>query len=318
MQQGGNAYTNASTAMAGAGGALQNAQGYVNAANFSPNGGYTYNPTMIDPATGKASITSDPNAIRSGVNGYMNPYENDVIRRTANDVQNLTQQQLNDVGAKASGMGAFGGSRHGLVEATTMSEAQKNIGDISANMRNQGYNTALQYSAQDIANQQAAQQFNANQRQNMTLANMGAVNTARGANAGAHNAAGQYNAGARLAANQFDAQHGLNQAQILGQLAGQGQQLGQQYFDVGTAVNAIQGQQGQQQQNLIQQIMNNASGQFQGYVNQPTNILSMLSSIASGSPLNQATSTTSTTTPGFLDYLGLGAQTYGAAKGGAK
>ena len=104
---------------------------------------------------------NNPAAIKSGISAYMNPYTQDVIDRTSADIANQTAIQQSANSANAAMSGAFGGSRQGLVEATTNSEAQKNMGDISANLRNAGWTNAANMSAQDIQNQMRAKEASA-------------------------------------------------------------------------------------------------------------------------------------------------------------
>ena len=49
----------------------------------------------------------------------------------------------NTLGAQASAAGAFGGSRHGVAEGTMMGDYGRAFGDIAAQQRSQGFNTAL-------------------------------------------------------------------------------------------------------------------------------------------------------------------------------
>ena len=59
----------------------------------------------------------------------MNPYENQVVQQSLNDVRQ-------NVGAAALRGGAFGGSRHGVTEVDTM-------GDVAGRLRQSGFNTAV-------------------------------------------------------------------------------------------------------------------------------------------------------------------------------
>jgi hypothetical protein len=52
--------------------------------------------------------------------------------------------QQNTLGAQATAAGAFGGSRHGVAEGTMMGDYGRAFGDIAAQQRQQGFNTALQ------------------------------------------------------------------------------------------------------------------------------------------------------------------------------
>lgn len=125
-----------------AGGANTNA--YAGAANALTGAG--------NAATGAIDAYSNVPNISAGISGYMNPYTNEVIGNATNDVNRLTQMQQQQNAANAARSGAFGGSRHGLVEATTNSEAQRNIGNLSGDLRMQGFNTAANLSGQDIGN----------------------------------------------------------------------------------------------------------------------------------------------------------------------
>jgi hypothetical protein len=127
-----------------AAGALQGAGGLVN------NAANRY---------GNVRAPGDPRSVMSGLSEYMNPFTNKVINRSMTDFNRFTDQQDALTAANADAVGAFGGSRQGVVEALTRSEAQKNFGDLSAGLRMQGFDTATGLSQQDIANEQQAGQF---------------------------------------------------------------------------------------------------------------------------------------------------------------
>lgn len=124
------------------GGANTNA--YAGAANALTGAG--------NAATGAINAYSNVPTIASGISTYMNPYTNEVIDRSMSDMSRLTEQQQQQNAANAARAGAFGGSRHGLVEATTNAEAQRNMGDLAANLRMSGFNTASNLANQDIGN----------------------------------------------------------------------------------------------------------------------------------------------------------------------
>jgi len=95
-------------------------------------------------------------SIMDGMGQYANPYEDEVINRTQMDIarQNQIQQQGNRAAAASSG--AFGGSRHGVVEALTNEASQRTMADTSAGMRRQGFMDAAGLANQDIGNRFAA------------------------------------------------------------------------------------------------------------------------------------------------------------------
>ncbi len=74
---------------------------------------------------------------------FMNPYTSEVIDRTGADLMRQAQMQQNQLGAQATQAGAFGGSRQGVAEGTMLGDYGRAFGDVSAQQRQQGFNTAL-------------------------------------------------------------------------------------------------------------------------------------------------------------------------------
>lgn len=74
---------------------------------------------------------------------FMNPYTSEVIGRTGMDMQRQAMMQQNTLGAQASQAGAFGGSRHGVAEGTMLGDYGRAFGDMAAQQRQAGFNTAL-------------------------------------------------------------------------------------------------------------------------------------------------------------------------------
>lgn len=116
------------------------------------------------------------NAAAGGPNisQFMNPYTNDVVNQSMADLERQRLAQINATGAAASRAGAFGGSRHGVAEAQTNLGFGQQGAQMASNLRQQGFNTALQAGqnqqqmqsglaqqgfnfGQTIGNQQAAQ-----------------------------------------------------------------------------------------------------------------------------------------------------------------
>jgi hypothetical protein len=99
------------------------------------------------PVGGNVSQTSanlfNQAAAGPNINQFMNPYTSDVIGRTGMDMARQAQMQQNTLGAQATQAGAFGGSRHGVAEGTMMGDYGRAFGDIAAQQRQQGFNTAL-------------------------------------------------------------------------------------------------------------------------------------------------------------------------------
>jgi hypothetical protein len=190
----------------------------------------------------------------ASMNQYINPYQQQVLDRSISRQVTDRDIALNEVGANADAAGAFGGSRHGLVESQIYDRSNRNIGDLAAGMNREGF-----LDQANLANTQINQQQNA--------AN-GLLNT-----------------------------------------AGQG-------FGFGQAITGQQQQDGTQQQNLIQQILNGGNSQFDQYTNSPLNGLNTQLAALGGSPLNAETN--QSYKPGALDWLGLGAQSGGQYGQGSK
>jgi F0F1-type ATP synthase membrane subunit c/vacuolar-type H+-ATPase subunit K len=86
----------------------------------------------------------------------MDPFTEDVIRQTEQDILRQGAQQQNQARASAVGAGAFGGSRQAVMQG----EIGRNIGDqlarTTSQLRSQGFQQAQQ-AAQQAANQQLRQ-----------------------------------------------------------------------------------------------------------------------------------------------------------------
>ena len=271
--------------------------------------------------------------IAGGIDAYMNPYESQVINNFGNDLQRQTTLQQQQNATNAAAAGAFGGGRHGLVEAQTNEAAQRTFGDYAGQLRQQGFNTAAGLANQDIQNQMGAASglLGAGQLAG-GLSNQNIANQMNAA-AGIGNISAMQNANAQQnIANQMGAASGLgNMSAMLNQMqqqnianqmggasgllaaAGMGGQLGQQGFDMGQAIQQQQMAEGGLLQGLQQMLLDNARGMFQGYTNSPLDYLNARSAAISGSPLNNARTQTDQYNPGLFDYLSLGMQGFGTA-----
>jgi Chaperone of endosialidase len=209
--------------------AQQVAYGYqpqqVSAGQVEANG---YTPDQI---TAGSFLTGD-------INAYMNPYT-DLVEQRALDALNRSRlQSLNAVGDQSIGANAFGGSRQGIMEGVTNAESARAAGDLSAQLRAQGFDTASNLMQSDFNRSLQAQQANAANAQfgAQLAAQIGQSNYDRALQAAlANQQSGLQNA-------QFGANVGLQNAQLgmQGQLANQ--QTGLQNAQFG----ATFGQQGQQ------------------------------------------------------------------------
>lgn len=128
-----------------------------------------YSPMMVEGQGYQASQLAG-----TDLSPYFNPYESQVISNVTRDLGEAQQQQQNIAAAKASAAGAFGGSRQALMEAQTVADYARNVGDVSSRLRQQGFQTAQQAALQDIAAANQAAQFSAAQTQQANLANQAA------------------------------------------------------------------------------------------------------------------------------------------------
>lgn len=105
---------------------------------------------------------------------YQNPYQQQVVDTTLGDIERSRQMGINDVGAAATGAGAFGGSRHGIAEAETNRAAMDAVARASGQLRSQGFTQAQGAAQQDIQNSLAGQGLNLNAAGQLgNLANLG-------------------------------------------------------------------------------------------------------------------------------------------------
>jgi hypothetical protein len=102
-----------------------------------------YTPTMIRP---DQALTQQ----------YFNPFEQQVVDTSLADMEQARQRAVQQMGQQATAARAFGGSRHGVAEALTSGEYGRQAGSMVANLRNQGYQQALQLAQQQQMQNQAA------------------------------------------------------------------------------------------------------------------------------------------------------------------
>ena len=114
-------------------------------------------PTAASPAAGQPGQAGQPgsNVFQQAAGAYntalqgpnigqfMNPYTSQVINRTGMDMARQAQIAQNQLGAQATAARAFGGSRQGVAEGTMLGDYGRAFGDIAAQQRQQGFNTAL-------------------------------------------------------------------------------------------------------------------------------------------------------------------------------
>lgn len=103
-----------------------------------------------------------PTLAGADMSAYQNPYQQQVINNTIGDMDRARQMTMNDVGANATSAGAFGGARHGLVEAETNRNFADQVGNYSAQMNQAGFQNAQNAAMYDIGNDMASQNMQLN------------------------------------------------------------------------------------------------------------------------------------------------------------
>lgn len=198
---------------------------------FDQMGGMGGNAAQADQQRANASLVNrgDIQDLQGGSfldmnrDAYMNDYTDNVIGDVQSDIARQTDQQRNSNAANASAAGAFGGSRHGVVDAVSQSEANRNFGQLSNQMRSQAYDNASGLMGQDLGRQFQANAANQGMDWNTASQNSNLGTQTSQFNAGQGNALNQFNAGQQNQMNQY----GMGQqASLLGQMGGLGQSLG--------------------------------------------------------------------------------------------
>jgi hypothetical protein len=128
------------------------------------------------------------------IGDYMNPYTQNVIDTTLSDMDRARQMTINGNAAAATQSGAFGGSRLGVADAETNRNFINQAGQMAAQLRNQGFDTAS-----------GLLQNDQNRVLQGALANQNADLSVAGQNAGFGQQAGLFNAQNQTQNSQFDA-----------------------------------------------------------------------------------------------------------------
>jgi len=113
-------------------------------AGYSPQGGNIYGASSraLQGAGQGFSGMSAPGAFRRSMNSYASPYQENVLNKALGRIDEQRGMDLNNVRGQAAQAGAFGGSRHGLVESQVMDAYGRTTAETSANLYQQGFQTA--------------------------------------------------------------------------------------------------------------------------------------------------------------------------------
>ena len=124
------------------------AQGYFgNAANYMANvSGSMANASQMANAS---TAAYDPQSYQS----YMNPYQQEVIDKYAQEMQRQFGISQQNRAAQAVGAGAFGGGREGVYQAEGLRAFQEQLGTGIAGLLSSGYGQAQTMAQQNFADQ---------------------------------------------------------------------------------------------------------------------------------------------------------------------
>lgn len=147
----------------------------------------------IDPAAGNQAVRTMEAAPDIGawlftdaaknIDQYMNPYTQAALNPTLREMATQNAGLQNDINARAAAGGAFGGSRHGIINAEQNRNYGQAVGDVTSRAYSDAFEKARQSIFQDIQNKFAADVSNQNIRQRTGEANLSAGVTADTANA---------------------------------------------------------------------------------------------------------------------------------------
>ena len=101
---------------------------------------------------GAQGATYDPTSYQQ----FMDPFTEDVIKRTQQDIADKGAQQQLQAQASAAGQGAFGGSRQAVLQGQIAADTMDQQARTGAQLRSQGFQQA-QAAAQQAAQQQLRQ-----------------------------------------------------------------------------------------------------------------------------------------------------------------
>lgn len=132
------------------GGNIGSTNAAYGAAQQGATGVMNYDPSMV---SGGSFLTGN-------IGAYMNPFIQNVEEQALGNLDRAYRQNLNTIGDSAINAGAFGGSRQGVAEGVAAAENARQMGDLSAQLRSQGFTQGAGMMESDMARALAAGQSN--------------------------------------------------------------------------------------------------------------------------------------------------------------
>lgn len=116
--------------------------------------------TQAGQTTAKVAGYQPGSFLTGNIDAYMNPYLRNVEQAALGNMNRAYQQNLNTIADGAINAGAFGGSRQGVAEGVAAAENARQMGDLSAQLRTQGYGQASSMMQSDMDRAMQGQQLN--------------------------------------------------------------------------------------------------------------------------------------------------------------
>lgn len=281
------------------------------------------------------STTARAQDVTSAMQPFMNTFDDEVINQAITRLGEARNETTSQIGADAANAGAFGGSRHALLEAKANEDYMQRASEVTSQLKQQSFAQAMQ---QALGLDQATDAFNLNRANTMLQGEQVDLNTAvqnfnalLGFNQLNQNA-DNLDTNAALQRAQLDNQRGQielsadQQAinRMLAAAAGR-QGLSDTYYGRVTGQEDRIFQQESMQQQVNQNVLNNSYQQFQQMLSDPYRAIELMSGVASQDPrMNNMTissagraegtgKTTQKTRHGFFDYMSLAFGGLGAA-----
>lgn len=103
----------------------------------------------VNSASATLGNTVQPGAIANSMNSYMSPYISRVINDSTSRLRDRRDIDLNTIRGNATQGNAFGGSRHGLVEAETIDNYGRAEDELVARLLQGGFDTSAGLAVQE-------------------------------------------------------------------------------------------------------------------------------------------------------------------------
>jgi len=150
--------------------------------------------------------------LAQNIDAYMSPYIQSALNPTLREMATQNDALQNQINAQAAAGGAFGGSRHGIVNAEQNRNYGQAVGDVTSKAYQDAFERARQSIFQDIGNTLQADMSNQQMQQRTGEQNLAAGISTDQFNAGNSLRSLLANQAAGLQANQFNADAALRAA----------------------------------------------------------------------------------------------------------